>query len=42
MNQNNQHDIDLTGFPLALKIMESLENYDKRFHAWKIIEFEKT
>ena len=24
-----------TGFPQALVIMENLENYEKKFHAWK-------
>ena len=24
-----------TGFPQALEIMENLENYEKKFHAWK-------
>ena len=34
--------VDVTGFPHILEIMENLENHWKKFHAWKIIEFEKT
>ena len=25
----------MAGFPQALEIMENLENYQKKFHAWK-------
>ena len=25
----------IAGFPQALEIMENLENYEKKFHAWK-------
>ena len=30
-----------SGFPQALEIMENLENHQIKFHAWKIMEFEK-
>ena len=33
--------VTIPGLPQALEIMENLENLYKKFHAWKIMEFEK-
>ena len=36
-----QYRLPKSGLPRALEITENLENQEKKFHAWKIMEFEK-